>query len=98
MEYENVLGYESFASEAELGQMLLGQRHIIDLFRKSLQPFWRVKMASTSSFIPSKRPHEEIADSDVPMPSKGPTLPPATSQRFKNAVVLAPMVRSGTSK
>ncbi|KAG8833667.1 hypothetical protein FRC17_010271 [Serendipita sp. 399] len=54
-------------------------------------------MASTSSYsssIPAKRPRNgSISPVDEPLP---PAPSPATSQRFKNSIVLAPMVRSGT--
>lgn len=56
-------------------------------------------MASTSSLaslVPSKRPREDSLDEPITVP---PLLPrPATSQRFKDSIVLAPMVRSGTSE
>ncbi|KAG8835172.1 hypothetical protein FRB91_003859 [Serendipita sp. 411] len=54
-------------------------------------------MASTLSYslsIPLKRPRDgSISSVHDPPP---PAPPPATSQRFKNSIVLAPMVRSGT--
>ena len=74
--------------------MLLGLQHVRlpNLFTVA-----RSRMASTSvstSLIPSKRRRES---SLVPSDSVSPPAA-ATSQRFRDSIVLAPMVRSGTSE
>lgn len=76
--------------------MLLDFRHLSAPNVFSLARFIMASSSVSPSLIPSKRPRESPP---VPLEILSPPKPAAaTSQRFRNSVVLAPMVRSGTSK